>query len=120
MAQRILVVDDERIMAKAMTWELKGFDVTIVTTLSEAMLALCREQFDAIICDWDLGREETGEKVLQVAAKLNKNARRFIVSGLVPDALGPLLVSGVAHRYIAKPWNPHDVRDAVREELHAA
>jgi DNA-binding NtrC family response regulator len=117
MGARILVVDDELVMGRAMRWELKGFEVTVVTTLSDALLALCREQWDAIICDWDLGREETGARVLQVAARVNAHARRFIVSGLVPDELAPMLVSGIAHRYIAKPWSPHDVRDAVREEL---
>ena len=117
LGRRILVVDDELMMGRAMSWELKGFDVKVVSTLSDALLALCREKFDAVICDWDLGRQETGENVLKVASKLNATARRFIVSGVVPEALASLLVSGVAHRYIAKPWRPHDVREAVTEEL---
>lgn len=117
MATRILVVDDELCIARAMKWELKGWDVKVVDTPAQALLALCGEQFDAVICDWELGNEQTGERILQVAAKLNSNARRFIVSGVVPDSLAQLLISGVAHRYIAKPWRPHDVREAVAQEL---
>lgn len=114
---KILVVDDEAIMGRAMSWELKGFDVTVVSTLSDALLALCREKWAAVICDWDLGRHETGARVLEVAAKVNAQARRFIVSGMVPDELAPMLISGVAHRFIAKPWRPHDVREAIAQEL---
>ncbi|MBK7863603.1 MAG: response regulator [Archangiaceae bacterium] len=117
MGARVLVVDDEQAMGRAMRWELKGFEVTVVNNLADALLALCREKWDAVICDWDLGREETGARVLEVAAKVNADARRFIVSGLVPEELAPMLISGVAHRFIAKPWLPHDVRDAVAEEL---
>ena len=117
MSRRILVVDDELAVCRAMSWELKGFELEVVTTLSDALAALSREQFDAVVCDWNLN-DACGERVLQVAAKLNRKARRFIVSAIVPDSLGPMLSSGLAHRYIAKPWRPHDVRDAVREELH--
>jgi DNA-binding NtrC family response regulator len=116
---RILVVDDEQAIGRAMKWELKGHDVRVVSTLAEALLALCRERFDAVICDWNLGRTETGEHVLEVARKLNAQARRFIVSGVVPDTLAQMLISGIAHRFIAKPWRPHDVRDAVKQELAA-
>ena len=115
---RILVVDDEQNIGRAMTWELKGHDIKLVSTTQDAMLALCSEKFDAVVCDWDLGRSETGERVLQVAAKLCSSSRRFIVSGSVPESLPALLVTGVAHRYIAKPWRPTEMRDAVKEELH--
>jgi DNA-binding response OmpR family regulator len=113
---KILVVDDELAITRAMSWELKGFDVRLTTSLSAALLALSREEFDAVVCDWNLA-DECGERVLRVAAKLSQKARRFIVSAVVPEDLGPLLSSGLAHRYIAKPWRPYDVRDAVREEL---
>lgn len=115
---RILVVDDEQNMGRAMRWELKGHDVRVVNTREDAFASLCQEKFDALICDWNLGEHETGERVLEAAAKLNAAARRFVVSGIVPDELASLLVAGVAHRYIAKPWRPHEVRDALTEELH--
>ena len=114
---RILVVDDEQNIGRAMSWELKGHDIKVVNTTQDAMLALCAETFDAVVCDWDLGRSETGERVLQVAAKLSASSRRFVVSGSVPESLAALLVTGVAHRYIAKPWRPHEMREAVKEEL---
>ena len=114
---RILVLDDEQAIGRAMRWELKGFEVEVASSISEALTALCRTQFDAVICDWNLGRHETSQCVLEAAAKLQRSSRRFIVSGFVPDSLAPLLVSGVAHRYIAKPWTPRDVRAAVTEEL---
>ena len=114
---RILVVDDEQNIGRAMSWELKGHELKVVSSTSDALLALCRERFDAVVCDWDLGKLETGEQVLQVAARLNASTRRFIVSGTVPDRLAGLLVTGVAHRYIAKPWRPHEMREAVKEEL---
>src|SRR5258705_12618596 len=98
---RILVVDDETMIGRAMRWELKGFDVVVASTVSEAVEALCHTRFDAVICDWNLGHHETSASVLEAAARLNGASRRFIVSGHVPEELAPMLISGVAHRYIA-------------------
>lgn len=114
---RILVVDDEQNMGRAMRWELKGHEVHICSSREAACEKLSHQKFDAVICDWNLGEHETGEGVLATAARLNAGARRFIVSGVVPDELASLLVTGVAHRYIAKPWRPHEVREVVGQEL---
>lgn len=114
----ILVVDDEANIGRAMRWELKGHDLKVVSSSLDALLALNEERFDAVVCDWNLGHSETGEHVLKVAARVNAGAKRFIVSGVVPEPLAALLVAGVAHRYIAKPWRPTEMREAVKQELY--
>jgi DNA-binding NtrC family response regulator len=114
---RVLVVDDELAPMRALRWELKPFEVVTAASMSEGLVALYAQPFDAVVCDWNLGIEGNAHALLEVARRLNGNTRRVIISGEVPEDLAALLISGVAHRYIAKPWGPHDLRTAVLEEL---
>ncbi len=116
----MLVVDDEVAPLRALKWELKGFDLVPASSLSEALMQLYAQTFDAIVCDWNLGAAGNSETLFEVSRRLNVKCRHFVVSGEVPDGLAALLVSKAVHRFIAKPWTPHDVRQAVREELAQA
>jgi DNA-binding NtrC family response regulator len=119
LAPRILLVDDEIAPMRALRYELKGFDVVMATSLPEALRLLDLHDFDAVVSDWNLGTARASV-LLDAARRRQAKSRRIIVSGEVPEELAPLLISGTAHRYIAKPWLPHDVRHALLEELAAA
>jgi DNA-binding NtrC family response regulator len=119
---RLLVVEDEEAMARAMKRELNWrFDVLVAHTAEEAMEALAsRDDIAAAVCDCELGAGQTGLEVLESARKTHPHQVRLMISGTVPRDLGPLMVSGVVHRFVAKPWYPGELGRALIEALRGA
>jgi len=100
---RVLVVDDEALIRRALSRALRPHLVREAATRNQAESLLRAEPFDLVISDYCLV-EESGVVVLQMAAKLQPMARRVMLSGSFPDDLIDWLDCGLVEQFVSKPW----------------
>jgi CheY-like chemotaxis protein len=84
---KILIVDDEEIVARAMTRMLCGHRVEVETDARVAVARLLDgEEFDVIICDLKMPQLD-GLEVLRVSRGSRESAIFILVSGMESDLL---------------------------------
>jgi len=68
---RVLVVDDEAsvLLTYRLILEQQGYAVTACSTSREAVDALEKTEFDAILCDYSLEEQHTGFEVIHAARR---------------------------------------------------
>jgi DNA-binding response OmpR family regulator len=101
---RILHVEDDPLVARAIASVLRraGYDVVSASTFGDAVLALKRSYFDAIVSDFNLGGAATGADVLAFAGA---TPFMFLTSDDRADGLG-------VPRF-DKPCAPAAIREAL-------
>jgi DNA-binding response OmpR family regulator len=109
-AHRVLVIDDVD-EVRALTrrvLEAGGYEVNAAATLTEAR-SMNPGSYDAVIVDAHIGTERGIDLVYELQAQDPAAARKcLIVTGGTRDTIPP----GVA--YLAKPFKPDQLRNAVR------
>jgi DNA-binding NtrC family response regulator len=80
---RILVVDDEAsvLMTYRLILEQQGYEVVACDTSVEAIAAIGRQLFDAVLCDYSLEDQHTGFEVLAAARARDANVPAALVTG---------------------------------------
>lgn len=118
---RILVVDDEPLITRAVTRILSSHDVSTVGSGEDALVRLREQRFDLVLCDLTLG----GMNGLDLRDTVRREdpalAERFLF--LTGGALTPAardLVAREPERFVAKPISPVELRERVARELAAA
>lgn len=107
-AMRILLLDDEPFLLKAMQRELRVRPQWIVHTFSrvdEALDALRSRPYDVIVSDFKMP-EFDGICFLQWARQIQPEALRILLTGYADQQiLADAINKAQIHRYIAKPWS---------------
>lgn len=115
----ILVVDDEVRSLQTLRRVLED-DFTVLTAASaaEAEALLEQESPAAILCDQRMPGE-TGVDFLQRVRERWPDPVRMILSGYTDseDILAAINDAGI-YRFIAKPWDPDDLIEAVEAAVH--
>ncbi len=117
---RVLVVDDEPLIARAVSRTLRDHDVVTTTSGVEAFELIERgERFDVVVCDLMMP-QMTGmdlfDKLLTVAPE---QAERFIfLSGGAFTAQAREFLERVKNPRMDKPFETHALRALVRERLN--
>lgn len=80
---RILVVDDEAsvLMTYRLILERQGYQVVACRTWREAVVAVERQDFDAVLCDYALEERHTGSEVIGAARKRNRGVPAALLTG---------------------------------------
>lgn len=117
---KVLVVDDEPLVASAIRRSLStAFEVAMVTSSEEALERIALgDRFDAVVCDlmmphmagWELHDAISRIEPLQAAKML------FVTGGAFTDAARAFLES-VDNPRLEKPFEPREILDAVTELL---
>jgi CheY-like chemotaxis protein len=119
---RVLVVDDDAMVAKTIGRVLRDHDVTVVTNGRDALdLLLTEKTFDVILCDlmmpvmtgMDLHRA-LGEKRPELAAIMI-----FVTGGAFTDETRDFL-DHVPNERIEKPFDPRTLRAVVERAARPA
>jgi two-component system alkaline phosphatase synthesis response regulator PhoP len=120
MAQRILVVDDDREIARVLRAYLEqaGFQVLVAYDGERALHLLRRERPDLVVLDlmlpdrdgWEVTRTVRGDAGLSSTPILMLTARADDADKIVGLELG-------ADDYVTKPFNPREVMARVRAVL---
>ena len=80
---RVLVVDDEAsvLTTYRLILEQQGYTVTASRTSHEAIEAVQKQDFDAVLCDYSLEEQHTGFEVITAARKRNPELPAALLTG---------------------------------------
>jgi len=114
----LLLVDDEVANLQKLKRTFVGqYEVHLAQSGGEALQILGETPIDAIITDQKMPNM-TGIEFLELSQKAYPNLVRIILTGFTEvDDLIAAINTGKVHRYITKPWEPDDIRLAVRDAL---
>jgi DNA-binding response OmpR family regulator len=109
-SERVLIVDDVDEMRTLFRRALSshGYEVDVASTLAEAR-AMAPARYDAVLVDAHLGHERGIDLIAELVSADPAAARRCLV---ITGGAADRLPAGVA--YLAKPFQPGQLIDAVR------
>lgn len=110
---RILVVDDDPALRRALVRVLRAAEVVPVVSAEEALVALSGSPFDAILTDY--GIEPTdGVALLGEVARAYPTLRRYLMSGFDQATFTAYVESGLILRVFPKPLDLPALRDEMQ------
>jgi two-component system response regulator PilR (NtrC family) len=115
---RILVVDDEASMREYLELLLTaaGYEVSGVSSASQATRELQRQEFDLVISDMKLG-SESGLTVLQAARALPSAPEVILITAYGTPATAVEAMRRGAYDYICKPFDNEELKLLVQKAL---
>jgi response regulator RpfG family c-di-GMP phosphodiesterase len=117
----ILCVDDESNILNTLRRLFRNEEYQVLTATSgEEGLAILKttENIGLILSDQRMP-EMTGSEFLQEARELFPDISRLILTGYTDvGAAMDAINRGGAYRFLTKPWNGHELRQAVQDGLH--
>lgn len=116
---RVLVVDDEAAAAKLLALILgpPEFQSSIANNGEEALAALKREPFDAVISDLRMPGL-SGTKLLAEVRRLHPNVALLVTTGVSAVDVGVEAMRSGADDYLVKPLRESAVRASLQRALH--
>ncbi|MCY7676450.1 response regulator transcription factor [Bacillus safensis] len=115
---KILVVEDEKKIARVLSLELEyeGYEVTVKETGMDGLQALEEDSFDLVLLDVMLP-ELSGLEVLRRVRKTNTATPIILITarGSVPDKVSGLDLG--ANDYITKPFDIEELLARIRAQL---
>jgi DNA-binding NtrC family response regulator len=114
----ILIVDDDPSVTTSLALLLKqsGYKSQSVSSPSEALEQLERDEFDLVLQDMNFSRQTTGEEGLDLLGKIKKRHRGLPVILITAWGSIELAVRGMRHGafdFITKPWTHQQILHAV-------
>jgi CheY-like chemotaxis protein len=115
---RLLVIDDDPSVARALRRALRQREVTVAIGGRAGLAALEGGTFDAVVCDVMMP-DVSGMDVYRRMSELRPGSERTIVfvTGGTFTAAASTFLETVPNARIAKPFEPEEVRAAVRRVL---
>ncbi|MFW6051328.1 MAG: hybrid sensor histidine kinase/response regulator [Myxococcota bacterium] len=118
---RVLVVDDELQVGRAVGRALRGYQVTVVADGREAVARWHRGDFDVMLCDVMMP-SFTGMDVYRALAEggRGEEARIVFMTGGAFTAPMRAFLERVGNPVVEKPFEPRQVRELLRQVVEAA
>lgn len=116
---RVLVVDDQELVAKALQRCLREYDVVALVSAREALERLTSgERFDLILCDLMMP-EMPGSALYEALRLLDpmQAERMVFVTGGATTAHGEAFLASVGCPVLRKPFEPSELRALVKSVL---
>lgn len=120
---RVLIVDDDPMLLKAMTRALRGYDIVAVETLSEAERILGEDDFDVVITDLHLGARAGTELVHWIDKRAQARPGIIVSTGATLALEEETALEKAGHRVLHKPVSLEAFKaaiDAAAERNHSA
>jgi two-component system response regulator HupR/HoxA len=116
----ILIVDDESAILESLEFTLGSeYRVFTAQTGGEGLEILRREEIALVIAD-QVMPGMTGVEFLEKVIEINPSAVRMMLTGYADmESLIRAINEGRIYRYIAKPWEPDELRVDVKRALEA-
>ncbi len=118
MGARILLVEDDRVLAQSLKsyLESEGFTVTVATSYSEAVDHLERKGYDMYILDVNLG-DGDGIELVKDLREMKDDTPTIFISALTDIGNIARGFSAGAEDYIKKPFDPEELVVRIRARL---
>lgn len=116
---RILLVDDEANVLRALQRTLADEDYELETALSgqDGLKLLDKEHFTVIVSDQRMP-VMTGVEFLKRVKGLSPNTIRIILSGYVEvNSILDAINEGEVFRFVHKPWNDEELKTVIRQSI---
>ena len=121
MLKRLLFVDDESGIRNTLPVILRryGFTVTVAATVNEALEKVRNEEFDPLLCDLNIHRENDGYIVIRAMLQRNSECACIVLTGYpaVESAVEGIRLG--IDDYLVKPANADALVAALGEKLTA-
>lgn len=118
---RVLVVDDEPLIGRALQRSLRGYEVILATAGRQVLdwLAAGR-QFDAIVCDVMMPEMDGPQLHAEIARLFPAHAERMIfMTGSATTPTAQEFVKAVRRPVLQKPFDLEALRSAIRSLVRA-
>ncbi len=114
--ESILIVDDEKENLEALRRLLRGeFDITSTDSGLDALKQIQSKEFAVIVSDQRMP-EITGVDLLEKAKQIQPRMTRILLTGYTEvESIIGAINRGSIYRYIAKPWDPEDLKITLRQ-----
>ncbi len=114
---KILIVDDESNVLRAISRLLRDYQITALTTPEEALKVAKVTQFDLVISDYRMPGMD-GITFLTQFMKLQPESIRMILTGYADLESAQMAINNAGvYRFINKPWNNIEISNAVKSGL---
>jgi FixJ family two-component response regulator len=115
MVQRMLVIDDEKIVLESCRkiFSSEGFDVTVTSSPQEGLSLASLSSFDVILVDWKM----PGFDGMDVIAELDRHAPDsavVMISGYPSVGRAAEAMKRGAMDYVPKPFTPEEISETVK------
>ena len=116
----ILVVDDEAIVGKRLkpALEREGYEIEIFERGADAVARIDEVEFDVVVTDIRMD-EVDGLQVLDHALARSARTKVIIISGYATLELAREALAKGAFDFVAKPFKPEELREAIRKAAAA-
>jgi DNA-binding NtrC family response regulator len=102
MTLRILAVDDDAPIGRALVRMLRPCHVVVVSSAEAALRALAEGTFDALLTDYGIAPTD-GLTLLREVAATYPGVRRYLMSGFDPGRFDTEVASGLIMQVFPKP-----------------
>lgn len=120
MSTRILLLDDDQKMFRAINRLVRPLDVALLTASTpERGLEFCRD-YDIQVVIADLNRSDMDVIAFFSGVRaINPLTRKIVLTSFAElDSTVAAINSGKINRYFTKPWDANELRSAIVEELN--
>ncbi len=100
---RILLVDDDDLLLKSLSRQLRGHSIYVCYDIQTAQQELRSKSVDVILTDYNMP-EGDGVTLLETSRRLFPHVRRVLMSADPPSGLRELLLCGVVEHFIPKAF----------------
>jgi DNA-binding NtrC family response regulator len=118
MGVRVLVVDDDASLRRALPRILREFDVVVAGTASEALRHLAEAGVDAVLTDYGIAPMD-GVRLLREIAAAYPRIRRYLMSGFDPAKFEVHVAEGLVEQMFSKPVDIAALKAALRGPANA-
>ena len=119
MAARVLLVDDEPQILKALTRALQDEDFEILSAAGgeEALGLIRKESIDVVVSDENMPGMAGGE-LLSIVCREYPDTIRILLTGQPSfEAVARAVNQGEIYRFLTKPWNDTDLIITIKQAL---
>lgn len=119
MTARILIVEDERAIALALSGLLSkdGYTVETATKAPAAIEKIRTSAFDLVLTDLSLGSGGTGMDVLAASKSLRRETPVIMITAFGTEKVAVEAIKAGAEDYVPKPFDNDEIRHVVRRAL---
>lgn len=112
----ILIVDDEKDNLEALNRLLRSdYKITATTSPFDALKLIQKNEYSVVISDQRMP-EMTGVDLFEKAKRFRPDTMRVLLTGYTDiDSVVEAINRGNIYRYIAKPWDPEDLKLTLRQ-----
>jgi len=116
----LLIIDDERDNLEALQRLLRNqYEITTTTSPFDALKLIQKELFSVIVSDQRMP-EMTGIELLEKAKNVAPLSTRILLTGYTDlESVIGAINRGNVYRYIAKPWDPDDLKITLKQAADA-